>query len=405
MKRRCALLVTSEYPPTVGGMGAFVAGVGAGFVSKGWETLVIARKPSGFKGQVSLKTSEKSPRVIYRYAGIPGWDLKSIFFVGMWVLLRKRPSFILIGHWYPHAIVALVWRLLTGVPYFIIIHGSDIFPYNPNPLKHLIKRIIMKALPFFLSKANGLLPNSSYTRGLVLGFPGVRDERVAVLHPPVEHQFFQPVSEEEKQQVRGKYSLFEKRVILTVGHLSPRKGTSQVIEALPAILKAETKAHYLVVGDGTERESLEHLVDSLGLRSAVTFAGAVAHEQLPAYYALADVFALVTYSLPGESEGETFGIVYLEAAAQGKPVVAGTHGGVADAVIHGATGLLVDPLDTKAIAEAIISLLKDTEKAQAIGQAGRRRAISEFSPEAVAGKALEIMSKFQGKPLGNPIER
>jgi phosphatidylinositol alpha-1,6-mannosyltransferase len=287
---------------------------------------------------------------------------------------------------------------MTGTPYFIIIHGTDIFPYNPRPFRHFIKRMVWKILPFLLSSASGLLANSEYTRDLLQRIPGIRSDRIATLHPPVGGQFFEPVSEEEQNQVRSEHSLLGKRVILTVGRLVPRKGVFRVLETLPGILETEPSAHYLIVGDGSERESLESRVTSLGLQAAVSFAGDVPHGQMRAYYAVADVFAMISHGVPEENEVETFGIVYLEAAAFAKPVVAGTQGGVVDAVLDGRTGLLVDPHDSKAIAQAITFLLTNPDKAQVMGVAGRERARAQFTPEVIAGDALRAISEFLQDP-------
>jgi phosphatidyl-myo-inositol dimannoside synthase len=100
---------------------------------------------------------------------------------------------------------------------------------------------------------------------------------------------------------------------------------------------------------------------------------------LPALYAAADVFAMPARSRILGFELEAFGIVYLEAAAAGLPVVAGDSGGVADAVLHGETGLVVDGRDLDEVAKALLALLEDEVLAKSMGLAGRARVEREFS--------------------------
>ena len=199
-------------------------------------------------------------------------------------------------------------------------------------------------------------------------------------------------------KIRREFGLMGKRVILTVGSLVPRKGVSRVLEAMPSILETEPKAHYLFVGDGPEQDAIRRQVASLGLESVVSYTGKVPHGQLPTYYAVADLFAMISCGLQEENEVETFGIVSLEAAASGKPVVAGTQGGVVDAIIDDTTGLLVDPNDTRGISDAISYLLANPARARAMGRAGCERALSQFAPEVIAGDALRAISELLQQP-------
>jgi phosphatidyl-myo-inositol dimannoside synthase len=135
----------------------------------------------------------------------------------------------------------------------------------------------------------------------------------------------------------------------------------------------------LVVGDGPDRERLRSLADSQAPRHSVVFTGAVSDADLPSLYAAADVFAMPCRSRLAGLEVEGFGIVFLEAAASGRPVVAGDSGGAAEAVVDGETGLLVDGRHVGAVAEATAALLQDPVRAAAMGKAARARAERLFS--------------------------
>src|SRR5205807_1605837 len=133
----------------------------------------------------------------------------------------------------------------------------------------------------------------------------------------------------------------------------------------------------LLVGDGPHRAHLEELA-SEAPSGSVTFAGEVSDDELPAHYAACDVFAMPCRSRWGGLEVEGFGIVFLEAAAAGKPVVAGRSGGADEAMVDEQTGLLVEGAEPKAVALAVARLLRDPNLRARMGVAGRVRLEREF---------------------------
>jgi len=144
-------------------------------------------------------------------------------------------------------------------------------------------------------------------------------------------------------------------VILTVNRLAAGESFhsyDQILAALPSIRQAIPNVHYVIAGKGDDRPRLEAAIAAQNLQDCVTLAGFVPDEELPAHYALADVFAM-----PSKLEG--FGIVYLEAMACGKPVLAGFDG-AQDALKDGALGALVDADDVEAIAQTLTQILLGT---------------------------------------------
>lgn len=169
----------------------------------------------------------------------------------------------------------------------------------------------------------------------------------------------------------------QRRVILTISRIHPRKGQRLVIEALnrlPESLRAQVE--YWVVGSG--RRSHRRALERVAAQSAVpvVFKGRLHGEALGEAYAAGEVFVLT--SLPDPKSIESFGMVYLEAAAYGKPVLAARVGGVHEAVCEGVTGLLVPPQDPEAIAQALVQLLEDPARARQMGEAGQHW-VKEFS--------------------------
>jgi phosphatidylinositol alpha-1,6-mannosyltransferase len=168
-----------------------------------------------------------------------------------------------------------------------------------------------------------------------------------------------------------------------------------VLRALPRIAQAIPQVQYVIVGRGEELASLKALAQSLGVATRVVFAGEVSDQELAVYYAACDLFIMPNRQLDADIEG--FGMVFLEAGAAGKPVIGGISGGTDDAIVHEVTGFRVDGTDVDAIAAAVVSLLTDTVKAKAMGEAGRRRVEREFTWEVVVEQTRQLSAAVQGK--------
>jgi phosphatidylinositol alpha-1,6-mannosyltransferase len=177
----------------------------------------------------------------------------------------------------------------------------------------------------------------------------------------------------------------EQKVIVSVGRLSRRKGFDQVIRCLPRLLAHGLDAHYVVIGLAKIAVSCRTGArDGRGRR--VSFLGHVLAEDLPRWYNAANVVTMPNREIDGDTEG--FGMVFIEAAACGKPTVAGTAGGTGAAVVDGVTGLRVDGASIDAVAEALFLLLTDDLLSARLGEGGYLRAIAEFSWQMVATRTL-----------------
>jgi phosphatidylinositol alpha-1,6-mannosyltransferase len=163
--------------------------------------------------------------------------------------------------------------------------------------------------------------------------------------------------------------------LLTIARLdSPYKGLDVTMRALPLVLGRVPDARWVVLGDGRLRSGLQAQARSLGVQDAVAFQGPVSDEERDRWLDRAHVFVMPSRLPATGIGGEGFGIVYLEAGAHGLPVVAGNVGGAVDAVIDGETGVLVDPWNHVAVANAAADLLLDGDRASALGSMGERRA-------------------------------
>jgi phosphatidylinositol alpha-1,6-mannosyltransferase len=180
-------------------------------------------------------------------------------------------------------------------------------------------------------------------------------------------------------QVRKSLGLEGIPVVACVSRLVARKGQDTLIRAWPRVLAEVPDAVLLLVGGGPMRDQLVALAAELGVAHAVRFTGAVPWTEIPPYMDAADVFAMPCRTRRFGLEPEALGIVSLEAAATGKPVVIGDSGGAGDTVRHGETGYLVDPYNPVAVAVRLVSLLTDPARARAMGAAGRDWVAAEWT--------------------------
>jgi len=209
---------------------------------------------------------------------------------------------------------------------------------------------------------------------------GVRSDTIQIIHPGVDTVSLES-GKDFRRRIREQHRLGQSPVLLIVGRLQRRKGQDMVIKALPLVHQKFPETKCLIVGTGQEEAYLKHLVRGVGVTSSVVFAGQVQDRELGGYYAACDLFVMPNRQIGQDIEG--FGMVFLEAAATGKAVIGGKSGGTDDAILNGVTGLRVDGNKEVDIAEAVISLLSDPERARAMGESGRRRAEKEFSWDSV----------------------
>jgi phosphatidylinositol alpha-1,6-mannosyltransferase len=148
----------------------------------------------------------------------------------------------------------------------------------------------------------------------------------------------------------------------------------------------------LVVGGGPDMPRLQRLAVERGVADHVRFTGSVPWSELPAHYAAGDVFAMPCRNRRGGLEVEGLGIVYLEAAATGLPVVAGDSGGAPDAVLDGETGVVVDGRDVERVAREVTALLDDPATAARMGARGRAWVEEAWRWDVLAGRLRGLLA-------------
>jgi glycosyltransferase involved in cell wall biosynthesis len=296
--------------------------------------------------------------------------------------MRERPALIVSTHLNFGPIAQIAQRSF-GTPYVLVAHGVDAWE-----IKNVSR---LKAL----KKANLTLAVSNYTRDRLIQEVGLDANRVKILPNTYDPGRFAIAP--KSTRLLQKYGLRpDTPVILTVCRLSETecyKGYDQIIKAMPEIIGSVPNARYLLVGKGPDRPRIEKLIAESGVQDAVILAGFVPDEELAEHYNLCDIFAM-----PSRAEG--FGIVYLEALACGKPVLAGNKDGSRDALCDGELGLLVDPDDTAEIATEIIRVLRREHSHPKIfhPETLRRRVIELFGFEAFKHAVADLLAPFLGRP-------
>jgi len=295
-----------------------------------------------------------------------------LFVKSLWIALTHRLDAIHAFRALPEGLVAWLVGRITLRKVVVYAHGEELTTWG-NGLKY-------RAMRFVLCHVDAVIANSEFTRKELLRM-GVPDQRISLINPGVDIHRFRPglPCEDLKQRI-GLHP--GERFVLSVGRLSRRKGFDMVIRGLPHVIKQGTPLRYVLIGIGEDQAYLAQLAKEMGVADRVHLLGHVSPEDLPRWYNACDVFAMPNRDINGDTEG--FGMVFLEAAACGKAVLAGKAGGTGAAVEAGVTGLRVDGERLDAVVAGLTHLLG--ESGRVMGKNGYLRVVESFSWEQVAAK-------------------
>ena len=278
----------------------------------------------------------------------------------------------------PEGLVAWAVARLTFRPVVIYAHGEELTTWGRGGK--------YKAMCFALHHADKIIANSEHTRDTLLAMD-VNPERVAIIYPGVDVSVFRPGLEVTGlRESLGIHS--DDNLVFSVGRLSRRKGFDQVIRAVARLRAKGINVHYVLAGIGEDRDYLAGIIREHSIQNRVHMIGAVTDQDLPRWLNTCDVFAMPNREIDGDNEG--FGMVFIEAAACGKPVLAGDAGGTGSAVLDGVTGLRADGESLESVTDCLHSLLTNTVKSGEMGRLGLTRVKSEFSWESVSNKTLDL---------------
>lgn len=300
------------------------------------------------------------------------------FLKSLWLALTHRFDAIHAFRALPEGLVAWSVARLTFRPVVIYAHGEELTTWGRGRRR--------RPMRFALRHADRVIANSEFTRDELIKLD-VQPERITLIYPGVDVARFRPGL--PCDDLKASIGLQpEERLILSVGRLSRRKGFDMVIRSLPALSSQGIVARYVLIGIGEDRDYLRDLSQELGVLDRVHFLGHVGADDLPRWYNACDVFAMPNREINGDTEG--FGMVFIEAAACGKPTLSGHSGGTGAAVMEEVTGLRVDGERVEKIVEGLIRFLHDLSLLHKMGTAGLERALAEFAWECVAEKTSRI---------------
>jgi phosphatidylinositol alpha-1,6-mannosyltransferase len=364
------LLFSSEFPPGPGGIGTHAYQIASHLEKFGWKLRVVTSQDYTTKMEVTSFNSRQE----FAIYSLPrtGLMYKDIF-VRIGILCNH------IKEWKPSLLIVtgdrLVW-LVALIQVWANFFSSDlVLPwwavwYGVISPKYFVRQITNWAF----GHADLIITISQYSLKKMLEM-GVRPRCSKVITLGADENSYFP-DLESGLSLRKSLGLVDAQILLTVGHVSERKGHDIVIRALPTLLQGKTNLHYLIVGIPTIRPSLEKLAEELGVSKHVHFLGCVPKKQLNSLYNACDVFVLTSrHSSNGEFEG--FGIVVVEAALCAKPAVVANNSGLAEVVVHERTGFIVMENDSQETGQVIKKLLANPVLLHQMGQAARQHALAE----------------------------
>ncbi len=361
------LIISLEYPPQVGGIASYIYNFMSHVSSENF--VVYAPKTKG-----DAEFDKKNNWKVYRHK--PYWLFWPKWF-RMYLQIKKiikqeKIDQLFIHHALPIGYVGEMIKKTKGIPYTVFFHGSDVEFASRSGWK-------LSRLKKVCQNAKELVVNSNFLKEKLLEKFENLSTPINILYPCPADVFLNKASTDEMQKLKTELALNGKKVMLTVARMVDGKGYPHIAGILPDLVKEVPNLAWLIIGDGPKKQQVVEMIQKNNLHNVVRLLGVIPREELPKYYQMSDVFVLLTHA--DESREEGGGTVFLEAAASGLPSVAGRVGGVEEAVENNVTGVVVDVHQQKAVAAAIVGLLKNPEYAKKMGEAGRERVLREFTWE------------------------
>ena len=371
------LLVTNDFPPRIGGIEDYVDQLLRHLPAEVRATVLGPPHPDAAAHDVTF------PHRVVRWPRGPLLPTAALTNAVVDLAARERPDVVLFGAALPLALMAGSVAERTRIPVVAFTHGVEpaaaLLPGGSILLRRIARHATLTVVSSWaerrLRHAIGDVPLMALPSGVdaTRFHPGVRGHDVRVRH----HLEGVPL-------------------VVGVSRLVARKGHDLTIRAWPSVRSRVPGARLLIVGDGPDRARLEGLARNLGVADAVTFTGVVSPEDLPAHFAAGDVFAMPNRARGFGLDDEALGAVFLQAAAVGRPVVAGDAGGAGEAIVDGITGQLTDGHDHQALADVLVRLLGDPAYASRLGRAGARRIQEAFTWQRMANRLHGLLQELGG---------
>ena len=321
----------------------------------------------------------------------PFFFISSLFTL---LLVHYRYDFdVLHAHWViPNGPIAMIFSRLTGIPFIVSLHGSDIFIALKNRILGFISRICF-------NHAAAITACSQQLHDGALSL-GALKSKLSIIPWGADPAIFDPLRFPPQNALREQLGWpKEAYIILTVGRLVKKKGVEYLIKSTTLLKDKIPNIFVVIAGDGPERKALEQLTESLNASSHIRFIGRVDWDSVPILLHASDVF--VAPSIEDEV-GNIDGLppTILEAMAAGKLVIASKIGGIPLVISHGQTGLLVPQRDEYALAQTLAYALINDNLRRRIGSHARKSVINYLNWDRVAMDFINIYQKSTQKHEG-----
>lgn len=349
--KKSVLIVTRNLPPLIGGMERLNWHI-AEELSRSNKVILVSHHDA--KNLAPHNTEFYGVRL----NPLPFFLLSS-FFKTLFLCLTKKPDILFAGSGLTAPIVVF-WAKIFRKKSIVYIHGLDI------ATNHWIYKMIWVPM---IRSANQVIANSTPTRDICLQ-KRVSAKKLSIIHPGVSYPPM-PLNKELIQSIQDQYQLHGKKILISVGRLTQRKGLHEFVDlALPKIVQAHPNTILVVIGD-TPKQSLNKNLQSIdliletakkhGIIDSLLFVGNVNDDQvLSSWYYLADIHVFPVKNISSDPEG--FGMVAIEAASHGTPTIAFKTGGIIDAIKDQVTGHLVPIERYDLLSQTIISNLNSSHK-------------------------------------------
>lgn len=358
-------VITSDFPPRIGGIATFSAGLVTA-LSRSEE--IASVRVLAIQGSTrSIETSDSKLTIVRIPKRGP---LRMFLDIARELFHQRRQIDVLhAANIFPVGFFVCVLGMFLHKPVVATFHGTDVLTHEGSPATK-------RAKSFTLRHASAAVGVSASTRHLAAEHWRIPEDRLRVIYYPMPpYERHAPVL-----PIRETYGYSQNDVIvLSVAHLVKRKGVDDVIRAFGRVFDPRVKL--VVVGDGPERDRLTALIDELYLADRVRLVGRV--DDIDSFYHHADLFVLASFFISEEGDVEGLGIVLLEAAQHGLPVIGTKSGGIPEALREGESGFLVAERDVPALAEKINLLGSDPVLRKRMGEAGKRFVAERFNPRRI----------------------
>jgi phosphatidylinositol alpha-1,6-mannosyltransferase len=291
------------------------------------------------------------------------------------------------GDLYPPGLAALLAKALLRKPFIAYCHGEDITLTDRRQFQPRYRDYVYRQADAVVANGDFAIENLLRT--------GIPRSKIVKITPGLDANRFYPG--DPSQELVSKHRLAGKTVLLTIARLVPRKGQDLVLKALAKLRRDVPNLRYLIVGKGPDEQRLHTIAREAAVEDLVEFVGFVPDEMVNQYYNLADIVVMPNRDSMGDVEG--FGMVFLEANAAGKPVIAGRSGGAGEAIMDGETGLLVDSTSEEAILAGMKALAMNKALQERFGAAGRLRVTRDFDWDSRADLLHKISAELTDQIL------